>query len=410
MEKLSNLSENLIGSEIIKLSSIINKKVEGGINVLNLTIGDFDSDIFNIPSELKKHIIENYTNNQTNYPPASGEKTLLTSINNFYANIGYTYNINEIMVAGGSRPLIYAIYKTILNEDDKVLYATPSWNNNHYTYLSYAQHLSVETTVENNFLLVASEIEQHISNARLISLCSPQNPTGTIYSLEQLTDICKLIIQENEKRKKEGNKLVYLMYDQVYWMLIYNNNLHYHPIQLFPEMKEYTIYVDGISKNLAATGLRVGWTFAPKNIVDKMKAILGHIGAWSPKAEQLAVAQYLQTGDLVSFITDLKRKIELRLNYIYDFIIELKKMGFSVDAVKPMGGLYLSLKLDLGYSNAEDLFSDLVSEANIGIVPFYAFGSKSSKWFRISVGTLKEEELEKLKTNLSKFVANKSVR
>lgn len=410
MEKLSQLSENLTGSEIIKLSNVINSKKEEENKIYNLTIGDFDPNIFNIPNQLKDYIVENYNSNQTNYPPASGEGVLLNSISNFYKNIGYSYSTNEILVSGGSRPLIYAIYKTILDPEDKAMYAIPSWNNNHYTYLSSAQHIAIETTVENNFLLVASDIKPRISEVRLLSLCSPQNPTGTIYSLEQLTDICNLVIVENEKRKIEGKKLLYLMFDQVYWMLIYNNNKHFHPIQISPKMKEYTIYVDGISKNLAATGLRVGWSFAPKNVIDKMKAIMGHIGAWSPKAEQIAVAQYLQSGDIDVYNKDLKEKIELRLNYIYDFFIALKNEGYNVDAINPMGGLYLSVKIDLDkYPDSEDLFAALLSEANIGIVPFYAFGlDKSSKWYRISVGTLQKEDLAQMRVNFYGFIMKNS--
>src|SRR5207342_570331 len=90
-----------------------------------------------------------------------------------------------------------------------------------------------------------------------------------------------------------GQKKLYLMYDQMYWHLTYGNIRHYDPVSLRPAMKEYTIYIDAISKVFAATGVRVGWAFGPVSVIDKMKALLTHIGAWSPMAEQKATAQFL---------------------------------------------------------------------------------------------------------------------
>ena len=138
----------------------------------------------------------------------------------------------------------------------------------------------------------ADTIRPHLKGAKLLALCSPQNPTGTVFTREQLEEICDLVLEENRSRG-EDEKPLYIMYDQIYGALLHGGEKHVDPVSLRPELRPYTVYVDGISKALAATGVRVGWALGPDYIIDKMKSILGHIGAWSPKAEQMATARGL---------------------------------------------------------------------------------------------------------------------
>ena len=153
---------------------------------------------------------------------------------------------------------------------------------------------------------MAEDIKPLISDARLLALCSPQNPTGTMFGKEQLEAICDLVLEEN-MRRGSAQKPLYIMYDQVYGALVYGENNHCDPVSLRPELRPYTIYVDGISKSLAATGVRVGWALGPAYIIDKMKAIIGHIGAWSPKAEQIATARFLSNKkEMENFMSTFK--------------------------------------------------------------------------------------------------------
>ncbi|MCX6186974.1 MAG: aminotransferase class I/II-fold pyridoxal phosphate-dependent enzyme, partial [Bacteroidetes bacterium] len=307
MQNISLKASTLIGSEIIKLSNEINQKIKEGNAIYNLTIGDFNPHIFSIPTVLESYIIEAYRNKQTNYPPADGVAELKVAVRNFvqtYENISFTDN--EVMIAGGGRPLIYAIYQTIVDPGDKVVYPLPSWNNNHYCHLSDAQRIEVNTRAEDGFMPTAEELAPHLSDAVLLALCSPLNPTGTTFRKEELTKICDLVLAEN-KRREGKQKPLYVMFDQIYWVLRADRIAHENPISLRPEMKKYTIFVDGISKSLAATGVRVGWGLGPAEIISKMKAIVAHIGAWSPKAEQIATAQFLSnTIALTSYLDELK--------------------------------------------------------------------------------------------------------
>ena len=186
---------------------------------------------------------------------------------------------------------------------------------------------------------------------------------------------------------------------------------HYNPVSLRPEMREYTIFVDGISKVFCATGVRVGWSFGPAEIMAKMKAILSHLGAWAPMAEQKATAAYLQMNDSIKiFLQKFKAEIEERLVRIHDGFIKLKLAGYDVDAVAPQAAIYLTVKVDLTGSKTTsgqllnhqaDVTAYLLSEAKLAIVPFYAFGApKDSPWYRLSVGTCKKEEIDEMLARL----------
>src|SRR5690606_6244466 len=343
--KTSQLSENLKGSAIIKLAGEVKALQAQGEKIYNLTIGDFDSNIFPIPDELKSLIIEAYQNNFTNYPMGNGEAALRKSVSHFLKeNLGLDYSENEILISGGARPLIYAVYQTILDLDDTVLYPTPSWNNDAYTYLPRNHEILIETQPENKFMPTADEIEPHIQKANLIAVCSPLNPTGTTFEKEDLEKICALVLTENRRRKELDIKPLYLLYDQIYWQLTYGETPHYNPVSLNPEMRDYTIFIDGISKAFASTGVRVGWAFGPADIINKMKDILGHIGAWAPKPEQVATAKYLESSDEIKkYLENIKSELSYRLDEFYKGFLELKSEGFPVDVIEPEAALYLTV-------------------------------------------------------------------
>lgn len=417
-QKVSEMAENLIGSEIIKLAGEVKAKMDKGEKIHNLTIGDFNPKIFPIPTELKNEIIKAYQNEETNYPPANGIQELRDAVSRFlHTREGLEYNANQILISGGARPLIYAVYQTLLDPQDKVLFPVPSWNNNHYTHLSRGQQIFVETTPENKFMPTAAELKPFISDASLLAVCSPLNPTGTTFTEQGLKEICEMVLEENRKRGA-SRKPLYLLYDQIYWTLTFGDTQHVDPVTLCPDMKNYTIYIDGISKSFAATGVRVGWAFGPEKIIDKMKSILSHVGAWSPKAEQVATAKYLKDDKAIdTYLTSFKDEVNQRLVAFYNGIIDLKNQGFNVDAIAPEAAIYLTVNFNLvGKTTADgkllastaDVTAYLLDEAKIAIVPFNAFGSsKDSTWYRLSVGTAVLSEIDglfvQLKTALSKL-------
>lgn len=392
------MAEHLIGSEIIKLGNEIRERVNKGEQVYNFTIGDFDPKIFPIPGALKQHIIDCYNEGFTNYPVANGYPELRAQVSRLIKRTqGLDYTPDEILIAGGARPVIYATYAAILDPGDKVLFPSPSWNNNHYTHLSGAVPIIVETRPEDNFMPTAADLAPHISEVQLVALCSPLNPTGTVFGRRQLEEICDLILEENNRRGPD-EKPVYLMYDQIYNLLIYGDSEHVDPVTLRPGLRPYTIYVDGISKSLASTGVRVGWCFGPALIVDKMKSILGHVGAWAPRPEQIATARFLAQDEAVdTYLKWIKTEINARLDGFYQAFESMRISGYPVQAIPPRAAIYMAVRIDLEgkqkpdgqiIRTTDDATDYILSEAHLAIVPFYAFGSsRESKWYRLSVGT-----------------------
>ncbi|MEP7144106.1 MAG: aminotransferase class I/II-fold pyridoxal phosphate-dependent enzyme [Ferruginibacter sp.] len=409
--KLSNLAETLIGSEIVKLGADIKEKIKQGNKIYNYTIGDFDSAVFPIPAELENEIIASYTKHHTTYPPAEGIAELREAVANFIqTREGISFKTDEIIIAAGGRPLLYAAYRAIVDKGDKVIYPVPSWNNNHYVHFIEGEHVIIETRPENNFMPIADEIKPHLKGTSLLALCSPLNPTGTTFTKAALEAICDIVIEENRQRGETEKKL-YLLYDQIYWTLTYGTVQHYNPVSLRPAMKEFTIFIDGISKAFASTGVRVGWAMGPSYLINKMKAINSHLGAWAPMAEQNAVAKYLgQAKAIDTYFTHFKSELEERLRRIYEGFQQLKQAGFSVDAVAPQAAIYLTIRIDLvGKTTGEgkklvnqtDVTAYLLNEAALAIVPFSAFGaSANSSWYRLSVGTSKKDEINEMLTKL----------
>ncbi len=411
--KVSQMAEKLVGSEIIKLAGEVKQLIANGQDIKNLTIGDFNPQIFPIPAELKSNIIQAYQDDHTNYPAANGIAELRTAVSKYLKHYGdLDYSADQVLIAGGARPLIYAVYQTLIDPEDTVIFPVPSWNNNHYTHLSHGKAVFVETHAGNKFMPEASEIQPYIKDATLVAVCSPLNPTGTTFSKQQLSDLCDLILEENARRGAD-EKPVYLLYDQIYWMLTHGETVHHDPVSLRPEMKAYTIYIDGISKAFAATGVRVGWAFGPDKIINKMRAILGHVGAWSPKAEQVASSHYINDfGSVDTYMTDIKSKISDRLNGFHAGFQELKAKNLPVDSIAPEAAMYLTIQIDLvgktredgtQIANTQEATAYILNEAQLAIVPFYAFGaSRDSSWFRLSVGTAKMEDIKVIIDRLEK--------
>ncbi|MEO6255026.1 MAG: pyridoxal phosphate-dependent aminotransferase [Ferruginibacter sp.] len=405
--KLSVLSETLKASEIVRLGATIKEKMNKGEKIYNYTIGDFDSAIFPIPAEFEAEIIDAYKNGYTTYPAAEGNLDLRKSVAAFMqARTGLQYTPNEILISAGGRPLIYALYRAIVDKGDKVIYPAPSWNNNHYVHFTEGEHILLEAERENNFMLSASQIKKHIKGATLLSLCSPLNPTGTTFGKNELSAICDLVIEENKSRG-EGEKKLYIMYDQIYWTLTFGDTIHYNPVTINPEMKNFTIFIDGISKAFAATGVRVGWALGPADILVKMRSINSHVGAWAPMAEQKAVANYLlKTEAIDKYFTNFKAEINIRLQNIFNGFQQMKEEGFTVDAITPQAAIYLTIQIDYaGKTTADgtllatqaDVTSYVLDEARLAIVPFYCFGAQpDSSWYRLSVGTCKKEEINEM--------------
>jgi len=404
--RISTMSEGMSGSEILRIAAEIRAMTEGGQRVCNLTVGDFSPAEFRIPTFLENEIAEALRRGETNYPPSNGVAPLRESVRRFYERaLGLKYEASSVLVTSGSRPGIYGTFRTVVDPGDRVVFPVPSWNNNHYCYLTGAVPVPVATTRDTTFLPTRELLAPVIRGARLLSLNSPLNPTGTAFTPEALGEICDLVLEENARRRN-GERPLYLMYDQVYWMLTFGDTRHVDPVSLRPELAPYTIYVDGVSKAFAATGVRVGWVVGPRDIIESMNNFMGHVGTWAPRAEQIATARLLDAPDAVSaYRAEITAGLQQRLNALHDGIVAMRAAGLPVDATAPMGAIYLSARFALNGKRTpdgqvlrtnDDIRRYLLEAARFAVVPFQAFGVKEDTgWVRLSVGAVSMADIER---------------
>ena len=406
---LSKLARGLVGSEILKIASEIRAKAASGQKICNLTVGDFSSKHFPIPQKLADETEKALRNGETNYPPSDGVLELRKEVVSFYEReLHLKYPVDSILIAGGARPIIYSTYRAIVDPGDVVIYPTPSWNNNHYSYLSGAKAIELVVDETTNFQPTAEMIRPHIRQARLLCFNTPLNPTGTMMSRDEVEKISRLVIEENERRSAASERLLYVMWDHVYWMLTFGDEKHWSPPQIVPAMAAYTIFVDGISKAFAATGLRVGWAVGPAFIIGRMRDIIGHVGAWAPRAEQIASAHLLADSAAVEgYHSSMVKELRERLESMHSEIQRMKNAGLPVDSVAPQGAIYLSARFHLPGKTNEEIRQMLLEGASFAVVPFQAFGlQKDSGWFRLSVGAASRDEIREGLARVEKLLAD----
>lgn len=394
---LCEVARTVKGSEILKIAAQIRALKAGGAQICNLTVGDFDPACFPIPASLLDGVRKALADGHTNYPPSDGVPALREAVVRFYQReLGLRYPVESVLIQGGARPFLYGAYNTLLDPGDVALYSVPSWNNNHYAHLMRARAIEVPVHADANFFPTPEQLRPHISTARTLLINSPLNPTGTVIDPGQLAAISRMVVDENRRREGTGEKGLWLIYDQVYWQLTFAGARHVTPVGLVPEVAPWTIMLDAASKSFAATGLRVGWAVMPPAVRQRMADILGHVGAWAPKAEQIALAALLDdAAGIRTYLDHMRAGVQQRLALLADGFRAMQQDGYPVETLAPQGAIYLSVRVSLPGKSNEETRKLLLDQAGLAVVPFQAFGLKEDTgWFRLSVGAVSVAEIE----------------
>ena len=348
---LSGMAKGLIGSEILRIASEIRTAITAGQKIANFTVGDFSSREFPIPDCLRDGTLRALAAGETNYPPSDGVLRLREAVREFWR--------------------------------ERLQIEVP-----------------LETAPEHGFLPTAASLKPVLKTARLIALNTPLNPAGTVLSPEEVVRISEVVVDENRRRDRAGEKPLYLLYDQVYWMLTFGSARHEIPVRALPEVARYTVFVDGISKAFAATGVRVGWCIGPRAVIGAIRDILGHVGAWAPRAEQVATAELLRDhAAMDAYLREHKGRLQQRLDRLHEGFSRMTASGLPVRDIPPQGAIYLSVQFDLigkrGFRTNDQVRKYLLEEAGFAVVPFQAFGlSGENGWFRLSVGAVSMRDID----------------
>ena len=396
MGQLSDRLNRLAPSATLAMSQKSNEMKAQGIDVINMSVGEPD---FNTPDHIKDAAKKAIDENYSKYSPVPGYADLRKAIAAKLKNEnGLDYSINEILVSNGAKQSVCNTLMALINDGDEVIIPAPYW-------VSYPQMVKlaggnpvfVSAGFEQDFKMTPAQLEAAITpKTKMLILCSPSNPTGSVYSHEELAGLAEVI------KKHEG---VYVMADEIYEHINYIGK--HASIAKIEGMKERSIIVNGVSKAYAMTGWRIGYIAAPEWIVKGCNKLQGQYtsGPCSVSQKAAEAAYTLEQG----CVEDMRKAFERRR----DLIVKLAKDITGLEVNVPEGAFYLFPKCSsfFGKSNGEKTINNstdfalyLLEEAHVATVGGDAFGDPEC--FRMSYATSDDsikEAMCRIKENLAKL-------
>ncbi|MBI9030514.1 pyridoxal phosphate-dependent aminotransferase [bacterium] len=368
MIKLSNKARAMKPSPTLAVMSKAKAYIAKGIDVINFGVGEPD---FNTPEYIKDAGIKAIKDNFTRYTPTPGIVPLREAIcKKFKDDNGLDYEPSQILVSPGAKASIVFILMAICDAGDQVIVPSPYWvSYPDQVDIAGGRTLLLETTEEDNFKIDPNELKKLIAdnpNVKALMLNNPNNPTGAIYSKDELIKIGDICLENN----------ILIIADEIYEKLVYDGAIHYAIAALKPEFKDITVIINGVSKAYAMTGWRLGYSAGPKYIIDAASSLQGHITSNTNSMTQKATVAALLQDD--GSIEKMRQEFELRKDFMY---AELNKID-HVSTTAPQGAFYIMVNVDYylknnikSIKNDVELCSFLLEEAKIAIVPGSAFGN-----------------------------------
>lgn len=387
MTKLSNRLNRLAPSATLAMSQKSSEMKAQGIDVINLSVGEPD---FHTPDGIKDAAKQAIDENWSYYSPVPGYADLRKAISEkLKRENNLDYSVNEILVSNGAKQSVCNTVMALVDDGDEVIIPAPYW-------VSYPQMVKlaggtpviVNATFEQDFKMTAEQLEKAITpKTRMLIICSPSNPTGSVYSKEELQAIAEVI-------KKHEDIIV--VADEIYEHINYIGK--HESIAQFPGMKERTVIVNGVSKAYAMTGWRIGYIAAPEWIVKGCNKLQGQYtsGACSISQKAALAAYTLDQGP----VEEMRKAFERRR----DLIVELASKIKGLEVNRPQGAFYLFPKCSSFYgkkygdrciNNSSDLAMYLLEVGHVATVGGDAFGDPDC--FRMSYATSDENIKEAIK-------------
>jgi len=378
MAQLSNRLQRLAPSATLAMSQKSSEMKAQGIDVINLSVGEPD---FNTPDHIKDAAKRAVDENYSRYSPVPGYPELRKAIvEKLKRENGLDYTTNEILVSNGAKQSVCNTVMALVNPGEEVIIPAPYWvSYPQMALLAGGTPVYVEATFEQNFKMTPEQLEAAITpKTRLLILCSPSNPTGSVYNKEELRALANIILKHED---------LFVLADEIYEHINYVG--HHESIAQFPGMKERTIIVNGVSKAYAMTGWRIGYIAAPEWIVKGCNKLQGQYTSGpcslSQKAAEFAYTQSQQC------VEDMRQAFERRRDLIVELARQIPGLGVNV----PEGAFYLFPKCSSFYGkktpagktieNSTDLAMYLLETGHVATVGGDAFGDPDC--FRMSYAT-----------------------
>ena len=388
---LSNRLSSIIESYTINISSKVTQMKNSGIDVINLSIGEPD---FNVPDIAKDTGIESLNNNLTKYDMVAGLKILRDEIaNKLLTENNCNYSSDEIVVSSGAKNSITNALLALTNPGDDVLVPKPYWvSYPEMIKLVNANPIFINTKKENSFKVTKQNLESNVTpNTRLLILNNPSNPTGSVYSKKELSDIVDFCLNNN----------IYILADEIYERICFNDNFT-SIASISDDAKNITVTINGFSKSVAMTGLRLGYSASNESIAKAISTIQGHL-----ISHPNLTAQYIGYSALKNCSKDIDNIVETYKNR-RDLICSKLDLISDITYIYPNGAFYVfidisKLKDKLYYENSFSLefCNKLLENYKVAAVPGIAFGLDD--FIRVSFACNKSDFMEGI-NRLDKFI------
>jgi aspartate aminotransferase len=388
MAQLSNRLQRLAPSATLAMSQKSSEMKAQGIDVINMSVGEPD---FNTPDQIKQAAKQAIDDNYSRYSPVPGYPELRKAIANKLKNENQLdYTVNEILVSNGAKQSVCNTIMALVNDGEEVIIPAPYWvSYPQMVKLAGGEPVIVEAGFEQNFKMTAEQLEAAITpKTRMLILCSPSNPTGSVYSKEELRSLAEVILRHND---------LFVLADEIYEHINYVG--HHESIAQFAGMKERAIIVNGVSKAYAMTGWRIGYIAAPEWIVKGCNKLQGQYTSGPCSVSQKA-AEFAYISDQ-QCVEDMRQAFERRR----DLIVKLAKDIPGLEVNVPEGAFYLFPKCSSFYgktapngstiANSTDLAMYLLEEGHVATVGGDAFGDPDC--FRMSYATSDENIVEAMR-------------
>ncbi|MDI3518951.1 MAG: aspartate aminotransferase [Caldanaerobacter sp.] len=387
-----NLSQNALQitpSMTLEITAKAKQLKAQGVDVIDFGVGEPD---FDTPSYIKEAAIDAIKRGYTKYTPSSGIPELKKAIcEKLLKDNGLSYTPEQIVVSNGAKHSIYNALSAILNPGDEVIIPVPYWlSYPEMVRLAYGKPVFVHTKEENDFKITAEELENAITpKTKAIILNSPNNPSGAVYTKEELEEIARVVEEAN----------IFVISDEIYEKLIYEGE-HVSIASFGEKIKELTIVVNGMSKAYAMTGWRIGYTASSLEIAKVMSNIQSHTTSNPNSIAQYASVAALQGGE--EEIEKMKEEFNRRRLYMVERVNKIKDLKCST----PKGAFYVMVNIEkyIGrelngktINGSLDFASALIDGANVAVVPALPFGMDN--YIRMSYAT----SLENIKKGLDRI-------
>lgn len=364
-----------------------------GHDVIGLGAGEPD---FNTPQHIIDAAVQSMNEGYTKYTPSAGLPALKKAIQEkFMKDQGIEYKPNEIIVVNGAKHALFTLFQVLLDEGDEVIIPTPYW-------VSYPEQVKlaggvpvyIEGQELNDYKITPEQLNLAVTEkTRAVIINSPSNPTGMIYSKEELEAIGNVCLEKD----------ILIVSDEIYEKLIYGENKHTSIAEISPQLKEQTIIINGVSKSHSMTGWRIGYAAGNKDIITAMTNLASHSTSNPTTTAQYGtIAAYNGTEDTVE---QMRRAFEERLNIIYKQLIDIE--GFS--CIKPQGAFYLFPNVKkaaelTGFETVDQFVEGLLEDAKVAVIPGSGFGTSEN--IRLSYAT-SLDTLEEAIMRIKEFVGTR---